>query len=111
MKRSGPRFLTGGGILLLAVAWAFPASGQADVDRATARQLGEAGEQALSAKDYKTAEDDFRRADSLVHAPTLMLGLARALAGEGKLVEAQEAYRRIVREGVAPGSPRVFRKA
>ncbi len=87
------------------------ASAQSDADRATARQLGQDGENALSAKDYKKAEDDFRRADSLIHAPTLLLGLARALAGEGKFVEAQEAYQRIIREGVAPGAPDAFKKA
>lgn len=66
---------------------------------------------ALEGKDYKSAEDRFRRADSLVHAPTLMLGLARALAGQGKFVEAQEAYNRIVREGLPPGAPEVFKRA
>ena len=97
---------------LVAIVAAAPAAfAQADADRATARALGQDGQKALDAKDYKTAEDDFRRADSLVHAPTLMLGLARALAGEGKLVEAQEAYKRIVREGVSPGAPEVFTKA
>jgi hypothetical protein len=84
---------------------------QSDADRATARQLGQEGEKALEAKDYKRAEDDFRRADSLIHAPTLLLGLARALAGEAKFVEAQEAYQRIIREGVSPGAPDAFKKA
>lgn len=92
-------------------SFASPALAQADADRAAARQLGEAGEAALQARDYATAEDRFRRAETLVHAPTLLLGLARALAGEGKLVEAQETYKRIVREGVSPGSPAVFQKA
>jgi hypothetical protein len=109
--RSVPRALAVASCLLLGATAASSAFAQADVDRATARKLGEAGQQALAAQDYKTAEDDFRRADSLVHAPTLMLGLARALAGEGKLVEAQETYKRIVREGVAPGSPAVFQRA
>jgi len=97
--------------LFLGASFASSAHAQADADRAAARQLGEAGQAALDAKDYKSAEDKFRRADTLVHAPTLLLGLARALAGEGKLLEAQEAYKRIVREGVAPGSPAVFQKA
>lgn len=88
-----------------------PALAQSDADRATARSLGMDGEQALDSKDYKTAEDRFRRADNLVHAPTLMLGLARALAGLGRYVEAQEAYNRIVREGVAPGAPEAFKRA
>jgi hypothetical protein len=95
----------------LVLATPIVASAQSDADRATARQLGQDGENALSAKDYKKAEDDFRRADSLIHAPTLLLGLARALAGEGKFVEAQEAYQRIIREGVAPGAPDAFKKA
>jgi hypothetical protein len=84
---------------------------QSDDDRATARQLGMDGQQALDGKDYKTAEDRFRRADKLVHAPTLELGLARALAGVGKYVESQETYNRIIREGVPPGAPEVFKKA
>ncbi|MGH7296344.1 MAG: hypothetical protein ACRELB_15500, partial [Polyangiaceae bacterium] len=84
---------------------------QSDSDRATARSLGQDGEKALDARDYKTAEDRFRRANSLVHAPTLLLGLARALAGEGKFVEAGEEYNRILREGVAPGAPAAFRHA
>jgi len=87
------------------------ARAQSDADRATARALGVDAERALEAKDYKTAEDRFRRADRLVHAPTLMLGLARSLAGEGKYVEAQETYNRILRDGVAPGSPDAFKRA
>jgi hypothetical protein len=96
---------------LALLAFSSTSFAQADADRATARLLGHDGEAALAAKDYKAAEDDFRRADSLVHAPTLLLGLARALAAEGKWVEAQEAYNRIIREGVTPGAPDVFRKA
>jgi hypothetical protein len=84
---------------------------QSDADRATARTLGQDGQQALDAKDYRTAEDRFRRADKLVHAPTLELGLARALAGVGKFVESQETYNRMVREGLPPGAPDVFKRA
>jgi hypothetical protein len=84
---------------------------QSDADRATARALGQDGQQALDAKDYRTAEDRFRRADKLVHAPTLELGLARALTGVGKFVEAQETYNRIVREGVPATAPDAFRHA
>jgi hypothetical protein len=88
-----------------------PLAAQSDGDRATARALGGDGQQALDNKDYKTAEDRFRRADSLVHAPTLMLGLARALAGGGKYVEAQETYNRIIREGLPPSASDTFKKA
>jgi hypothetical protein len=97
--------------VLLASLASPPARAQSDADRATARQLGQDGEDALDKKDWPRAEDRFRRADSLVHAPTLMLGLARALAGEGKYVESQEAYNRMIREGLPPGAPDVFKKA
>jgi len=80
-------------------------------DRATARTLAQEGQQALESKNYAVAIDKFGRADSLVHAPTLLLGLARAQAGIGKLVEAQESYNRIIRDGVAPGAPRSWAKA
>src|SRR5258706_605461 len=90
---------------------ASPAFAQSDADKATARSLGQEGQSALDAKDYKTAEDRFRRADSLYHAPTLALGLARSLSANGKFVAAQETYNRIIREGVAPGAPGVFAKA
>ncbi len=98
-------------LLLAHLASSSTAFAQSDADRATARSLGQDGEAALDARDYKKAEDRFRRADRLVHAPTLALGLARALAGEAKYVEAQETYNRIVREGVFPGAPEPFRRA
>jgi hypothetical protein len=95
----------------LSIVGARPAFAQSDADRATARSLGVDGQGALDRKDYKTAEDHFRRADSLVHAPTLELGLARSLAGLGRFVEAQETYNRIVREGVPPTAPDAFKRA
>jgi len=87
------------------------ARAQSDADRATARSLGQEGQQAFESKDYATAEDRFRRADKMVHAPTLVLGLARALAAESKYVEAQESYNRIIREGLPPGASDVFKHA
>jgi hypothetical protein len=83
------------------------AHAQTAADRATARELGTEGQAALDKKDYTTAEDRFRRADALFHAPTLLLGYARAEAGLGKLVNASEAYNRIIRE-VPPGAPPAF---
>ncbi len=82
---------------------------QSDADKSTARDLGRQGEQALEAKDYKKAEDDFRRADALYHAPTLTLGLARAQAAQGKVVEAWENYHRIILD--ANTSSPIFKRA
>jgi hypothetical protein len=103
--------LSAAATLALLVASAPSAHAQSDADRATARSLGESGQTALDAKDYKAAETAFRKADQLVHAPTLALGLARALAGESKFVEAQETYNKIIRDGVFPGAPDAFRRA
>lgn len=83
----------------------------ADASRAAARTLAFEANAALEKKDYATAAERFARADALVHAPTLLLGLARANVGLGKLTIAHGLYSRIVREGVSPGSPAVFARA
>lgn len=96
---------------LLLAAWLAPAVARADIsdaDRATARALAVEGQDALDRRDFKLALDRFSRADALIHAPTLLIGVARALGGLGRLVAAQEAYNRILREGVAEGSPAPF---
>lgn len=68
--------------------------------RTQARELGKKGQDAFDGKNFAQSEDDFRKADALFHAPTLVLGLARAQAAQGKVVEAWESYHRIVLEGV-----------
>src|SRR5437899_40990 len=84
------------------------AAAPSDADRATARALALEGFHALDMKDFATAADRFSRADALVHAPTLLLGLARAEVGLGKLVAAGEVYNRLVREPLPPNAPQVF---
>jgi hypothetical protein len=101
-----------GSALFVSLLWA--ASALADPsaeDRATARSLAGEGYQALQTKDYSTAVDRFSRADALVHAPTLMIDWARSLVGLGKLVEAQERYEQIIREGVDAKAPRSWQHA
>ena len=94
-------------LLLPTLAAAEPSS----ADRATARELGKAGETALAHKDYTTAVDRFGRAEALFHAPTLLLGMARAQVGLGKLVDAEESYRRIVNEPLPANAPAAFVQA
>jgi len=79
--------------------------------REQARQLAEQGFEALQRKDYARAEDLFRRADELVHAPTLELDRARSLVGLGKFVEGHEQYEQVIREGVAPNAPWQWKEA
>ena len=95
------------GLLWAGMSWAEASA----ADRATARSLAGEGYQALQDKDYATATDRFSRADALVHAPTLMIDWARSLVGLGKLVEAQERYEQVVREGVEPKAPRSWQRA
>jgi len=98
---------------VLAVA-AFLAAGAAQAaepsaaDRVSARALAAQAHRAVKDGDYAAAADLFARADALVHAPTLMLGLARAQVALGKLVAANETYNRIVREGVPADAQKVF---
>jgi hypothetical protein len=67
------------------------------------------GEVKLASRDYQGAENDFRRANALYHAPTLILGLARAQANQGKVVEAWENYHSIILENLT--SPPAFANA
>jgi hypothetical protein len=94
-------------VLLASPAWAEPN----EADRATARSLALEGHAALQSKDYETAADRFGRADSLVHAPTLVVDWARALQGLGRFVEAHEKYEQVLREGVTSSSPKSWTRA
>jgi hypothetical protein len=100
----------GSSVLLVAVCPRL-ASAQSAADLVQARDLAGRGFEALNRKDYAAAEELFRRADSLVHAPTLELDHARALVGMGKLVEGHERYEQVIREGVAPNAPWQWKRA
>ncbi len=82
-----------------------------EIDRQMARSLAAEGYEALVAKKYSTAEDRLRRADQLVHAPTIVVDHARSLTGLGRLLEARERYRLVIREGVAASAPASWKQA
>jgi hypothetical protein len=101
-------------LFVAAIVWLVPFTALAepsDADRATARSLAREGFEAQQHGQYAIAADRFTRAEALVHAPTLLLGLARAQVGLSRLLEAQETYQRILREPVAPNAPAAFAKA
>ena len=85
-----------------------PSSQAANANKATARDLTVQGFAALDKKDYATAAGLFAKAAALHHAPTVLLGLARANVGLGKLLTAQEAYSQIVNETLPPSAPDAF---
>ena len=106
------RLVALGVVLLCASLFAMPARAEpTEADRATARALALEGHTALKNKDYATAADRFGRADSLVHAPTLVVDWARSLQGLGRYVEAHEKYELVLREGVDSSSPKSWARA
>jgi hypothetical protein len=103
-------------LALLTIAASLPLQAHAEqqpsaADRTTARRLGNEGVIALKNGDYDVAADRFERANDLVNAPSFLVLLARARAGQGRLVEAYEIYRTIIREGVQPDKPDAFKRA
>jgi hypothetical protein len=109
------KYLVSRAILLAAVclpssAWCQQSS-PSPADRTTARRLGSEGLSALKNQDFDTAADRFERANDLVSAPSFLVLLARARVGQGRLVEAYEIYRTIIREGVQPANPEAFKRA
>jgi hypothetical protein len=100
-----------GAALAVALSLAGAARAQTAEDKATARSLADEGQRAFDARDYPRALDLFRRARALVPAPTLTLAVARTEAAVGQLVEAQEAYRRVVVDGPGEHPPPAFKRA
>ena len=109
--RSHPSSVLVSALLCTALCSAQSAHADGDADKSQARQLGDEASTALNKGDWSRAESLFRRAESLYHAPTLLLGQARADVHLGKFVDAWEAYHRIVLEGAPPGANAVLRQA
>jgi hypothetical protein len=82
-----------------------------DAAKGTARDLAVEGYALLDKQDFAGAADRFKRADTLFHAPTISLGLARAYVGLGKLLAAREAYSRTAHETLADNAPPQFATA
>ncbi len=100
-------FVVSGSISTSFVARAEPSASE----RATARSLAQEGYAALTKKDYAAAEDRFRRADELVHAPTLVVDRARALVGLERFGDAYTAFQSVIAEEVPAKAPAVWKRA
>ena len=77
-------------------------------DRAAARSAAETGADAFDQGQYERALGLFTRAEELVHAPPHLLFIARSLTKLGRLVEAYEAYMKLVREQQPKNAPSAF---
>jgi hypothetical protein len=95
-------------LVLASTLMPITALAQSDAKRGTARELTIEGYALLEKKDFAAAAERFERAEVLFHAPTILLGLARAYVGLGKLMSAQEAYSRVAHETVPPNASEAF---
>lgn len=98
-------------VTLAMMLWGQVLWAQSDTDRASARELFFDGTRAADAGDHAAAEKAFRQSSALYPAPTSGLGLARALAALGRLVEAHEVYREVLTTDLAPDAPDAFATA
>jgi hypothetical protein len=97
---------------LLVNVWTQRAQAEvSEADRATARALAEEGNRALQAKNYELAEDRFRRADALIHAPSLVVDLARSLVGSGRIAAAYRYYDQTRKEQLPASAPASWKRA
>jgi hypothetical protein len=105
------RRLLASSVMLALVTTSGAALAQSDSDRAAARDLATQGLQAFEAGRWAEAETLFTRAEAIVHAPPHLLYYARASVKEGKLIQANEAYVKILRERLPDKAPRAFLEA
>jgi hypothetical protein len=106
VKTWGSRALATAIVVAASTAAAQP--GDDAQERAGARAAATQGLKALQEGRYQDAVDLCTRAESLMHAPTHLLLIARAQTKLGHLVEAQEAYIKIERDHLDPKAPRAF---
>jgi hypothetical protein len=106
------RFAHAASLLALLFATSVASAGEPTAaDKATARSMLVDGYRELESGDPKRALELFRGADALMHVPTTRLAVARADAKLGKLVEAEDVLRDLLRAPGRPDDPPPFAKA
>jgi hypothetical protein len=86
----------------------------AEPDEATkdrARKVAAEGLDLFDAGKYEAALDRFRRAEAMVHAPTMHLMAARALVKLGRVLEANDEYDATIRAELPPNASEAFKSA
>jgi hypothetical protein len=105
------RFVTASLGLALGLSLAASCFAQSDQERAAARSAAKEGVEAFDEKDYEAAIRYLQKAESVIHAPTHLLFIARSQAALGKLVEARENYQKVITENLASDAPQAFLQA
>jgi hypothetical protein len=100
---------------LLALGWllcnAPTAHAMDDATRSASREIANAGVEAYQQDNFALASEKLEKAYSLLKAPAIGLWSARALVKLGKLVQASERYREVMRLGFAEGDTTVQKQA
>ncbi|MEJ7728150.1 MAG: hypothetical protein WKG00_02950 [Polyangiaceae bacterium] len=91
-------------------ASAQPTSDASPEERQAARALADKGLELYEAGRWAEALDRFQRAETVLHAPTHLLSMARAEARLGRLLAARKLYQRAAAEKL-PGAPKAFLQA
>lgn len=97
--------------VLCLISYSSIAGAVSDEERAGARAAANAGLDAIADQRWQDAIGYFQKAESIVHAPPHLLNIARAHEKLGQLVEAREAYLKVVREELPADAPKAFRQA
>ncbi len=100
--------LVGAPLIALAPATARAADPAAQV---AARARGEEGLRLFREGKWDAAYAAFSEADTLYHAPTLVLYMANCRKSQGRLVEARALYLKVTAEPVPAWAPEAFKKA
>lgn len=87
------------------------AGAQTDQERSVARSAAKSGIEAFRDARFEDALELLTRAESVIHAPTHLLFIARAQAELGNLVEAKEAYIKVIHEQLDDKAPPAFVQA
>lgn len=101
-------------LVLAGILWtcqARPGFSQTPEERAGARAAADQGYDAFERGEWDRALDLFGRAESLVHSAVHVLYVARSNARLNRLIEAQEAYLRVVHEPLPTAAPAAMKQA
>ncbi len=111
MRLSLPLLLVGGLLFAPSVLLAPSAGAQTDHERSVTRSTAKSGIEAYREGRFEDAVELLTRAESVIHAPTHLLYIARSQAKLGRLVEAKEAYIKVINDQLDDKAPPAFVKA